>query len=274
MELIQRLTRRNVKEKIPLESPEQQTLSKEFIPVRKFRLRHLPKSYKDKLIVSLIKAASSLTVLTVAEPARRQQQTGHRYSLTYQTGPDQKQCTGFIDDVVWLRNQSPEKCACVSCAEVSEVFKAPVASINMLTARRVIHDKFSEGIEVTCRLSFYKKNSQTEKLGNFTVEREDIDRDLLLMKSLTCDDKLARRLDKYVGKFNRLWREVHKKYRDLDIQQKLVIIVSHPLGQAQHVSVGYLKETETDHDGMKSRLKYTTPVAAGSEGAHVLVIGG
>ncbi|XP_059162428.1 uncharacterized protein LOC131945834 [Physella acuta] len=238
-----------------------------FTPVNDFNLDHLPFLYRDDNVFEVIKALSALTVMIKVNYTSLERSESSQYPFYNIRGSDVLRTgTGSLYRV-YRRTESEgwRICSCGKCKNSDTPSKIWWV-VTVMTASHVVFDQ-SEAEKTKCTLDIDDSKSSGVSLEGWDMwcNGEFYDRCELAYE--TCDEALADQLDKKCQKFNDLCKILKEKYPD----DSLLIIVSHPHGCPEMVSIGQLINEYNEH-GWYQRT-YTTSTCPGSSGAYVYRLG-
>ncbi|XP_055897403.1 uncharacterized protein LOC106070314 isoform X2 [Biomphalaria glabrata] len=241
----------------------------QFIPITCFTETNLPEGYRDNEVCELIKATADLTVQVLVDSGCHSvflsgQITVFKYTdglgNNYDLVTGEKRETHF------------KTCPCETCRH-SDKPSNVWWEIYVHTVAYIVFDE-DRASHATCKLFYDKEDSQVVILDKFVIDSVDLERDVSVLRSVTCDAALGDRLHKMMKHYSALWKKVLDKYRNIS---KLVYIVSHPHGCTKQVSLGQLidnlKMWYSNENIDFTMLTYTAATCPGSAGAAVHCIG-
>uniref|UniRef100_A0A2C9LNG7 Uncharacterized protein n=1 Tax=Biomphalaria glabrata TaxID=6526 RepID=A0A2C9LNG7_BIOGL len=258
---------------------------RQFIPVDIFSLKHLPKGLQDNDLFDLIKATADLTVrvgVTNSSPHRPKfwPKTTHPYPF-YNMSDTRKLRTGsgrvfdvksFQDGIIQdggIEDTAYTKCWCTKCLN-SNVSSNVWWEFYVYTATHVVCDDF-EASHTTLRLFYDTNNSQVINVDKINVDYVNIEYDLCVLKCVTCDNHVGKKLTEMCDLFFIIFNKVFQNYKNSRDIHKLNFIVSHPHGCSKQISIGQWKDIYKV--GFSIKFTYTTSTCPGSSGAHVQCVG-
>ncbi|KAK6975820.1 hypothetical protein BgiMline_022204 [Biomphalaria glabrata] len=259
---------------------------KQFIPIDKFKLKHLPESYQDNDLYEYIKALADLTVklnvkMTSLDRPKFWSKTTHPYPFSkmsdrrnLRTGSGRVRYVNKFKDGVThnliIGSSDFSKCWCRKC-QVSDSPSNVWWEFYVFTATHVVFDDI-EASHATLRLFYDRDDSPVVSVNNVSIDYRDIDGDWCVLKCVTCDKYIGNKLMGMWRHNRNVWMKIFNKYRNYTSKNKLNIIVSHPHGSSKQVSVGQWKDKHKMGED-RSKFTYTTCTCPGSSGAHVLCLG-
>ncbi|XP_059144281.1 uncharacterized protein LOC131931484 [Physella acuta] len=253
----------------------------DFIPVEDFNLQHLPGHLQDPDIVQLIKCLSNLTVMVRAKSVSPERpefypDTDLPYPLHVKPGRKMNRQlrtgTARVSHPLWKYVEEDDvPCPCAAC-KVSSTPVKTWCQIPFVTATHVIFDSHElKDTQVVIDYNSARSNKIVLDVfddGGFSVftDRADI-------ICSTHDVSLYDRLQAQKKEYENLRQKLAKKYNEKDKSTSLAIMVSHPHGNAKHVTVG--QWTNRCQAGRHGDVGYTynTPSCTGSSGAPVYILG-
>jgi hypothetical protein len=201
--------------------------------------------------------------------------------------------SGMVSSVYLHKNEcnNNSTCQCRECKN-SPTPKCQFAEIEIQTAAHLVYSK-TEAAHTTCHL-FFDDGFTPEACSDVvtftdtpTVWKDNV-RDICLMKYFTHDLRLADKLDKMVKRWSQLKWDIYGKFIDQGLGRRessstageqdgayngLTIIVSHPHGCSNYVSIGSCVDTATRNSGLQNdAFKYTTATCPGCSGANVFLL--
>ncbi|XP_059168781.1 uncharacterized protein LOC131950579 [Physella acuta] len=246
-----------------------------FIPVNDFNLNHLPLRYQDDLMLDVIKALSGVTVMikvkyTSPERPKYDSSFNSQYPFYNIRGSDMLRTgTGRV----WYVDKNlltDRACPCGRCQH-SDTPSKVWGKVEVLTARHVVFDD-SEARQTECIFSFNDTKRHGVSLDGLCVDSisTDIVKDNCVITCATCDLELLDELEKNYWRFRTLHYKMMKgeKYPLFENTDRLTIIVSHPHGCPQQVSVGQWTHKH-ERGRFWRRYVYTTCTCPGTSGAYV-----
>uniref|UniRef100_A0A2C9M3T0 Uncharacterized protein n=1 Tax=Biomphalaria glabrata TaxID=6526 RepID=A0A2C9M3T0_BIOGL len=244
-----------------------------FIPVKSFRIEHLPPSYRNEDLYEFIKAAADLTVkvsVTLTSPERPEfwPNTNIPYFLFSMRGS--KHLRTGSGNVINVRKEM-KKCPCEKC-KISEKPNNIWWTVIVRTAASVIFDSLEAGHSV---FRFFYDTEDSPEVVLKGVEYhlfKNISKDWCLFDCVTCDEKLVDKLNSMVKHYNYLSKKVNDKYKHTRDVDKIMFIVSHPHGCSKQLSLGQWKN-KVKFKVDFNMLTYLTATCPGSSGACVHCLG-
>ncbi|XP_055896677.1 uncharacterized protein LOC129928104 isoform X2 [Biomphalaria glabrata] len=247
----------------------------DFIRVSNLRLDILPQDYRDPVLYGFIKAVSDLTVkisVTTTSPHRPKFWPGTNvlYPL-YKAREKQLFRTGS-GKINAVNRRVEAACPCDKCKN-SDKPKTDWWEIEVTTAASVVFDE-SEASFATVRLFYDTEESEdvSVKCAQHSGLFKSIERDLCWFNCVTCDTRLAGKLEKMRQSYEDFLEIVAQKYTLTREIHKLMFLVSHPHGCCKRISFGqwnekYIVKTYFD------KFTYSTCTCPGSSGARVYCLG-
>nr|KAI8748604.1 hypothetical protein BgiMline_018036 [Biomphalaria glabrata] len=251
----------------------------QFIPVDKFTIQHLPEKHHDKGLVQLIKNTADLTVrvdVKVTSSCRPKYWPNktkpypffHKVKTT-----NLRLGSGIIWNVHMVQDETAA-CWCKQCQQ-SNSPKHVWWEFYVDTATHVVFDD-EEAKHTSLKLFYDREGSPEVTVDTVRVDKVDIEYDVCMLKGVTCNRRLGRKLVHIGNDFSESWQKVCDEYRASRDVEKLVYIVSHPHGCPKQVSIGRWKKkyVTKDKDGNDLyQFTYTTCTCPGSSGANVQCVG-
>ncbi|KAK6979261.1 RNA polymerase II-associated protein 3 [Biomphalaria glabrata] len=273
----------------------------DFIPIKQFKIDHLPADYRDQDLYNFIKVAADLTVrvsVNMVSPFRPQffPNTHVQYPFFNKGGNASTRSGSGLISVYEYRDglgcdargsgssqltgdqltTDYVSCPCEKCKQSGNASKV-WWEIFVNTATHVVFDDI-EASRTTCRLFFDDKDSPKVIIDKVTMDYVNIGKDNIRLKHVTCDTKLGPRLYDLVRRLfdlgNKVWNKFSQRTSD-----KVNLIVSHPHGCSKYVSIGRWVDNyrveECDYNDKFDRTKftYTTSTCPGSSGARIHCVG-
>ncbi|KAI8771328.1 hypothetical protein BgiBS90_028047 [Biomphalaria glabrata] len=271
---------------------------KDFKSLEAFSIDNLPESHRDEDVLKLIKAVGDLTVrLAVDEvdPLRpelrpdpdikypsysdgvrkkRRAGTGEMFIYKHENGQEiDASGRGYKSLLGRTADTTAVLCPCKKCGN-SDAASNEWWEIFIDTASHLVQDDH-EASATSCRLFYNNKDSEVVTLSNFSVDFVNVERDVCVLRCVTCED-LGKRLYKAQLEWRKVWNSVKDKFQS-KAGDRIAFIVSHPHGCPKQVSVGqWLENTkfcEVDKEYDFTRLSYDTCTCPGSSGASVYCVG-
>ncbi|XP_055893815.1 uncharacterized protein LOC106054675 isoform X2 [Biomphalaria glabrata] len=250
---------------------------KQFIPVDKFTLKHLPEGLQDNDLYECIKLSADLTVRVAVEmispnrpkfwPKTIQPYPFYNVSNTkpLRTG------SGRVCYVKKYQNEVRQdlKCWCRKCLH-SDSPSNEWWEFYVTTATHVVFDDI-EARHTTLRLFYDRNDSPVLIVDKVSVDYVNIEYDSFRLKCVTCDKTLGNKLMDIRKHYQNVLKKVFEKDFFSRPKQKLNFIVSHPHGCSKQVSIG--QWTNKLEMGYTCKFTYTTCTCPGSSGARVHCVG-
>ncbi|XP_013086381.2 uncharacterized protein LOC106070937 isoform X1 [Biomphalaria glabrata] len=250
----------------------------QFIPVDKFTIQHLPEDRRDEDLVQLIKNTADLTVrvdVKVTSSCRPQYWPNKTRPYPFHKGKktNLRLGSGIIWNVHMVQDETAA-CWCKQCQQ-SNSPKHVWWEFYVDTATHVVFDD-EEAKHTSLTLFYDREGSPEVTVDTVRVDKVDIEYDVCMLKGVTCNRRLGRKLV-HIGKdFSESWQKVCDEYKTSRDDHKLVYIVSHPHGCHKQVSIGRWRKkyVTKDKDGNDLyQFTYTTCTCPGSSGANVQCVG-
>ncbi|XP_055895046.1 uncharacterized protein LOC106074386 isoform X1 [Biomphalaria glabrata] len=257
---------------------------KQFIPVDKFSLKHLPEGYQDNDLYELIKVIADLTVrvdVKMISPQRPKfwPHTNQLYPFYNMNTRNLRTGSGrvwivnrFQDGVkedVGIGSTDYKNCRCRECQDTDSPSNV-WWEFDVFTATHVVYDD-TEASHATVRFFYDREDSPVVSVKNIIVNNASIEDDWCMLKCVTCDKGLGDKLMKIWKTFDKVWEQVRYKYFSTRDTHRLNFIVSHPHGCCKQISIGQWKDKlETNS---RTKFTYNTCTCPGSSGAHVQCVG-
>ncbi|KAI8779168.1 hypothetical protein BgiMline_020482 [Biomphalaria glabrata] len=260
----------------------------EFIPIDKFNINHLPERHRDSDLYDVIQSVADLTVrinvemVSVNRP-KLWPNSNVPYPLYQLRGKTNcRTGTGMVCSVEQYTTGCSKNgrkhlmeyktCRCSTCQQ-ADVPSSVWWDVVVKTAAHVVFDK-TEAQHSACRLFYDSQDSPCVILDNlsYATSSLNIEEDWCNVSYMTCDTKLADKLQQLVQQFDNNWRRVRDKYWISRDEIKLNFIVSHPHGCTKQVSIGHWVDKQSVGENIY-RFTYTTCTCPGSSGAKIFCIG-
>ncbi len=244
-------------------------MHQKLITAKEFSQTDLPPCYQHDEMLNLIKSLADLTVKIEVKGVSGQRNQYWANVENLKVIDDLRPSdimfgSGKVDDVLFC-TEKDSQCPC------SECLKGPQrkwGEIIILTSAQLLYDD-DDAKHFSCTL-FYDDDQQMSQLKYVTGDRvvaRQLERDLCMFICATCDLNLLHKLEGMLDRFEQCWEDAFEKYvHDVKwVDERLIVIVSHPYGGRKYVSLGKKKS------GTDAIDNYDTPTCKGSTGAYVLV---
>ncbi|XP_059176242.1 uncharacterized protein LOC131955938 [Physella acuta] len=248
----------------------------QFLPLHSLSTKFLPERYANEEILNLINILAKLTVmLKVKYTSHTRPEFTHGTDIPYPfyklRGSDVLRIgTGTILGVSNDNTLADTVCSCSECTE-SEAPKYSWGKLHVLTATHLVFND-DEALKTSCVYGFNSSCSEQATLKGLKILRKNIEEDSCILLCVTHDTEFVENVRKIVNEFDKLSKELHKRYLEYRNVDKLALIVSHPHGCPKQLSVGQWIQ-KVQHSADKTRYTYTTCTCPGSSGALVYTLG-
>ncbi|XP_013076110.2 uncharacterized protein LOC106062397 isoform X1 [Biomphalaria glabrata] len=260
-----------------------------FIPAKELKMQHLPEQHQDPDLYELIRAVADLTVrvdVQMVSPHRPEfwpntQSSYPFYNLKekrkFRTGSGMVkkvyQYTSGYRDSFGDHHGQYTTCWCAQCQH-SESPSNVWWEFNVDTATHVVFDDI-EAQNTSLKLFYDGRDSPQVSLEKVCVKCVNVERDLCVLKCVTCDETLGKTLKSVWRHFNKVWSIVNDKYKKSRDSDKLTFMVSHPHGCFKQVSIGQWKDKYALGGTLFDlyMFTYSTCTCPGSSGASVHCVG-
>ncbi|KAK6978944.1 STE20-like serine/threonine-protein kinase isoform X2 [Biomphalaria glabrata] len=241
---------------------------KDFIPVDRFSLEHLPLCYQNNDMYELIKVVADLTVrVSVKMTSKRRPEFWPNTKIPYfvynlKESQHLRTGSGIITDVMKGNNVL---CSCHKCQH-SDKPNIDWWRIEVQTAGSLVFDDI-EANHTTIRLFYDTENCEDIVLNqeDITSSKSQTERSRWI-KFLTCDRNLVQKIAKMIDQYNNLFSKVNISTE----VENFMFIVSHPHGCCKQISIGQWKDRYNTFGRPFSNIfLYSTCTCPGSEGASV-----
>ncbi|XP_055895249.1 uncharacterized protein LOC106074118 [Biomphalaria glabrata] len=261
---------------------------RQFIPIDKFTLKHLPEDLQDKDLYEYTKVIADLTVrvdvkITSSErpkfwpypylttqPYPFYNMRGRRH---FKTGSGKMCYVNKFQSGEMINKDFAEskytKCWCRKCQD-SDTATNVWWEFYAHTATQLIFDDI-EASHTTLRLFYDRDDSPVVSVAKVSVVDVNTQEDWCKLNCVTCDKNIGNKLMDIWKRYENVWRKVYNKYFYSRDQHKFTFIVSHPHGCSKQISVGQWMDKQMI--GFSTRFTYTTCTCPGSSGAHVQCVG-
>ncbi|KAK0050051.1 hypothetical protein Bpfe_020602 [Biomphalaria pfeifferi] len=245
------------------------THQQKFLPFIDFSLNYLPACYQHDEMRNLIKSLADLTVkIKVKDVHEIREKFWKDKTHFFDEEPRSKSIilgSGKVEDVTLKDGPCP--CRCQKCISVP---KKKWGEIRILTSAQLLYDD-KDAKQFVCTLFFDDETSHTITVIGEKIVVKNIERDICIFTCVTCDLDLIACLESMLDKFEECWENAFDKYiHSVKWEdEKLIVLVSHPLGYKKHISIG--KKLDCKRDAEPKGINYDVPTLPGSRGAFLLV---
>ncbi|KAH9488126.1 Phospholipase A and acyltransferase 3 [Bulinus truncatus] len=228
---------------------------RQFIPVDRFTINHLPEGHRDNDLYDLIKVTADLTVrvgVKMTSPRRPEfwPDTKFSYPFYNMRGKTNLRCGSgmvsgmvekFTDGVTNIYGRKHRSkyttCWCKQCKH-SDTASHVWWEFNVYTATGILFDD-TEASHTSLRWFYDRKDSPVVSVDQVSVYDVNIERDTCKLRCVTCDKNLGDKLNMLWEDYEDISRRVFDKYLETRDVDKLNFIASHPHGCSKHVSIGH-----------------------------------
>nr|KAI8745225.1 hypothetical protein BgiMline_020625 [Biomphalaria glabrata] len=244
-----------------------------FLPFIDFSLNHLPACYQQDEMINLIKSLADLTVkIEVKDVHEIREQFWKDKIHFFEEDIKSKRIilgSGKVEDVTLYSEKDAGPCPC-RCKKCKSVPKQKWGEIRILTSAQLLYDN-KDAKRFVCTLFYDDETSHTITVIGENIVVKNIERDICILTCVTCDLDLIACLESMLDKFEECWENAFDKYIHLVKweDEKLIVLVSHPLGYKKHISIG--KKLDCQRDAESKGINYDVPTLPGSRGAFLLV---
>ncbi|XP_005102525.1 uncharacterized protein LOC101862360 [Aplysia californica] len=249
----------------------------DFIPVPEFGLRHLPRPYRNKLVLDFLKACANLVVrlhLGFISDGRPEKWPGteDRYPFAVHRGTDLVSNVGSG----WVSRVRPcweehGLCRCATCREMEDEGKERRWwEVLIVTARHVVFDSVEAKMCEVTLFDDHKDGSGSVVLMAYEMGLGHTEEDFCFVMCATHDPKVAERLQEMMDERETLSDMIVQQYQHVDDIPTNTVVISHPHGRMKYVSVGEFKGLEKMGDKWIYSFRHTAATCPGSSGGVVL----
>ncbi|XP_055870675.1 uncharacterized protein LOC129923490 [Biomphalaria glabrata] len=249
------------------------THQEKFLPFIDFSLNHLPACYQHDEMINLIKSLADLTVkIEVKDVHEIREQFWKDKIHFFEEDIKSKRIilgSGKVEDVKLYSEKDAGPCPC-RCKKCKSVPKQKWGEIRILTSAQLLYDN-KDAKRFVCTLFYDDETSHTITVIGENIVVKNIERDICILTCVTCDLDLIACLESMLDKFEECWENAFDKYiHSVKWEdEKLIVLVSHPLGYKKHISIG--KKLDCQRDAESKGINYDVPTLPGSRGAFLLV---